>query len=76
MSKLTYTPIGSYKSFNVSFKSLSLGELIINDYGYYAWYPCQGYGYLDAWALKDIVNKLDELNEPWDNKIKELCKTT
>ena len=76
MTKLTYTSIGNDNSFNVSFKHLSLGELIINDDGYYRWFPVSRDGYLDAWVLKDIVNKLEELNKPWDEKIKELCKTT
>lgn len=71
MTKLTYTSIGNDNSFNVSFKHLSLGELIINDDGYYAWYPSHKDGYLDAWVLKDIVTKLDELNKHWDDKIKQ-----
>lgn len=75
MTKLTYTS-GIYNSFAVSFNNISLGELIIDDDGYYVWYPSQKYGYLEAWVLKDIANKLEELNKPWDDKIKELCKTT
>lgn len=75
MTKLTYTS-GIYNSFVVSFNNVSLGELIINDDGHYVWYPSHKYGYLEAWVLKDIANKLEELNKPWDDKIKELCKTT
>lgn len=75
MSNLTYTPIGNNESLNVSFKNLSLGELIITEDGFYNWFPINDRkGYLSSWILKDIAAKLDELNSDWEEMIDKMLK--
>lgn len=75
MSNLTYTPIGNNESLNVSFKNLSLGELIIKEDGCYSWFPRDDRkGYLSSWVLKDIAAKLDELNGDWEEMIDKMLK--
>lgn len=44
-----------------------LGDLLMGDDGYYEFWPeLNRAGYWPSWVLRDIANKVDALNEPWD----------
>ena len=47
-----------------------LGELYQEVDGYYVWWPDDRRGYLEARILRAIADKLDELNEEWDQEVK------
>jgi hypothetical protein len=45
-----------------------MGDLIVGDDGYYAWWPTTNIsGYIDSWVLRELADKLDELNKKWDD---------
>lgn len=48
-----------------------LGELMKKDDGYYDWWPNQYLsGYWPSNVLREIADKLDELNKPWHDTVK------
>lgn len=52
--------------------SIEIGRAIIEVDGFYYFLPNQnGGGLWQAYVLKAVAEKLDELNLEWDNKIKQ-----
>ena len=50
-----------------------LGELSRLEDGYYQWWPsaeCQTGSCWSAYILREIADKLDELNDEWDKEVK------
>jgi hypothetical protein len=47
-----------------------LGEFFANDDGYYAFWPKSRSGYWEAYGMRAIADKLDEVNEEWDAIVK------
>lgn len=45
---------------------VKFGELYMEVDGYYVWDSLGGRGYLEAHVLRNIADKLDELNKDWD----------
>ena len=78
MTKLTYTRLGGTGFqiiYNVSFNNITVGELILGDDGSYAYFPINFNGScISSWVLKDIANKLDELNSGWEELIDKMLK--
>lgn len=75
-SKLTFEEIGTY-FFRVSFNKKDIGRLFQSDDGFYYYDPlCQEgeSGLWAAWWMRQIADKLDELNKPWDDHINEYFK--
>lgn len=46
-----------------------MGEMIVGDDGYYAWWPERGDGYIDSWILRELADKLDDLNKEWNDQV-------
>ncbi len=58
---------GSYKAYwNNGNK---IGDFLIGDDGYYAYWPIQKSGYITSCFMREVADKLDELNEEWDKII-------
>lgn len=48
-----------------------IGEVLIGEDGYYAWWPNQKAGYLDEGFLYALYLFLRELNADWDKVVNE-----
>lgn len=46
-----------------------IGDFVVGDDGYYAYWPEHHGGCLDSWHLFDIHQNLEELNKEWNDKI-------
>lgn len=46
-----------------------LGDFVINDDGYWVFFPELKGGYWDEYILQLLADKLKEINEPWDKEI-------
>lgn len=46
------------------------GSLEPKEDGYYDWYPDLRPGYVPSYILRALADKLEELNEDWDNQVK------
>jgi hypothetical protein len=40
--------------------------------GFYVWFPPKGGGGFDAWLLRAIADRLDELNEPLNQELEAM----
>lgn len=61
-------PFGS-STYNVRVNNTYAGEIAPKEDGYWDWYPDLKPGYIPAWILHSIANKLDELNKEWDEQV-------
>lgn len=45
-----------------------MGDFIVGDDGYFYWWPKHpsNGGCIDAWVLRELADRLDDLNETWD----------
>lgn len=43
--------------------------------GFYYWWPTHGVGALTSNNLREIADLLDDINEPWEEQIKEYFAT-
>lgn len=71
MRRLNYEKIeGGY---NIYYNSLTfVGEILVKEDGFYDFYPPYGKsGYYDSWVMREIADKLDELNKGWEENINE-----
>lgn len=50
-----------------------IGTLQSKEDGYYDWYPAplDTTRYLPSWFLRQVADKLDELNKDWDTQVKQ-----
>ena len=46
-------------------------DFILNDDGYYVYWPENNNGYLDEYILLSLAAKLNKMNRQWDNKVDE-----
>jgi S-formylglutathione hydrolase FrmB len=58
----------------VYFNKKRLGAFVIQDDGYFGFYPDDLKGYWSSHALRLIADKLDELNAAWDEYINKNLK--
>jgi hypothetical protein len=58
----------------VYFNKKRLGAFVIQDNGYFEFYPDDLKGYWSSYALRLIADKLDEINKIWNDHIKENLK--
>ena len=69
MSKLTYDKVEN--KYSVRLGPIKLGELSTLEDEFYYWFPGPtmgiGGGCLSSWVIKDISNKLEELNRTIKN---------
>ncbi len=74
---LTYQKIeGGYKI--IYENGAYLGDFLVKEDGYYDWWPRQDLGYVGCWAayvLREMADKLDELNAPWDEEINKMFES-
>ena len=47
-----------------------VGDIIVGDDGYFAYWPAKKNGYATSYFLRAIADKLDELNEKWDKIVR------
>ena len=69
-----YQKINNDKYNIVTNKGKLIGELIMDVDGYFYFWPEDNNG---AWAsshLRELANKLDELNKEWDKQVKKGLK--
>lgn len=70
MSKLTYNTNDT--GYGISFNNINLGDLVYLEDGFYHYFPINyKSSCISSWVLKDIANKLDELNKPYEEEIKK-----
>lgn len=50
---------------------VNLGELYVEIDGYYVYWPSPRNGFWESHAMREIADKLDELNADWDRSIHE-----
>lgn len=63
-------PFGDTSNYNVRINNQYAGCLEIKEDGYWDWWPDPGrHGYIPAYILRAIADKLDELNKDWDNQV-------
>ena len=67
MLKFTISPTNNV--YSVTYNKVDVGELYQEIDGYYVWDPADLQGYLSAWFLRDIANKLDDLNRDWNEEL-------
>jgi major membrane immunogen (membrane-anchored lipoprotein) len=52
-----------------------MGNLEVGDDGYYVWWDDKNNsGYVPSWILRELADKLDELNKEWDEGVKEFFR--
>lgn len=67
---LTYKEKGSYGTLNVFYSNgIFMGELYMEVDGFYVYEPVLRGGFWEAYVLREIADKLDELNKPWQQNI-------
>jgi hypothetical protein len=52
-------------------KKKVIGSFIMQDDGYFGYYPNELSGYWSSYALILVANELDELNNKWDEQVKK-----
>lgn len=62
---------------NNGFRKVDLGCLIRKEDGFFAWFNPQlgGNTYIEEWVLRDILNKLTELNKPISDSLEEYFRS-
>jgi hypothetical protein len=72
---IDYTWSERLKSYVVTYENgVVMGELAQDVDGCYYWYPELRGGFISAWVLLSIGNKLNELNEPYEKELEEFFK--
>ena len=67
--EITYSK-ENINNYIIFFNNIFLGELKVLEDGFYYYFPCEFKGScISSWILKDIYNKLEELNKEWNDKI-------
>ncbi len=62
-----------WHKYTVLINNQNAGDLECKEDGYWDWWPevpGRG-GYIPAWVLREIADKLDDLNAPWDKIVQE-----
>lgn len=55
---------------------VKLGEIIMSEDGYYVFFPELREGFWEAYVLRQIADKVDEMNKPWDDQVKQFFADT
>lgn len=74
MSSLTFTPDGGGSHEVFTDRGRGIGWLNPLDDGFLYFFPDDYCGGWQAWVLREIADKLDELNKPWEDHINETLK--
>ena len=70
MKLLTFTDFGGGQYRVHHYNGVIVGDLLKGDDGYYVWWPIPDrHGYIPEHVLRELADKLQELNEDWDNII-------
>lgn len=70
LNQIEFTqPFGDTKNYNVRVNGIYAGTLESKEDGFWDWWPEMRPGYIPAWVLHAIANKLDELNKDWDDQV-------
>ena len=74
MSQLKFQPLNlNERILVIHSNGKCLGDLMKLEDGYYQWWPsavCSQGGCWSAYILREIADKLDELNDAWDQEVK------
>ena len=71
MIEINYAIDGVY---SVYFNKKKLGAFVMQEDGYFGFYPDDLKGYWSSYSLRLIADKLDDVNRAWDDHIKENIK--
>ena len=71
MIEINYAIDGVY---SVYFNKKKLGAFVMQEDDYFGFYPDDLKGYWSSHSLRLIADKLDEVNQAWDEHIKENIK--
>jgi len=63
------TPEGE-KYFDVCINQVLVGEMVMNDDGYYVFFYSNNGGYWESVPLRAIADRLDEINKDWDTQVR------
>lgn len=76
MSKLTYIKNEAGTAYTIEFNNREkLGSIILDVNNYWYWWPQDSIdGTIDAWVLKNLYTKLEELNKSWEEYINKNLK--
>jgi len=69
MNQLNYSEKNGFGTIKITNKhNTQIGEFLLGDDGYYAFWPPVYWsgGCYPEWLLKELADKLEELNEAWD----------
>ena len=71
---LTFTKPEGSGIYHITFNKIVVGELIMGHCGFYQYWPNENLtGCLDEWTLREIADKMKELNAEWATRLdKEL----
>lgn len=66
----------TYKKYSSSYEiffenGVKIGALIMCEDGYYNFFPELRGGYWTSYIMREIADKVDEINKPWDEKIQQ-----
>ena len=67
---LKFSPPNEHGTIQVHYTNdVKMGELLVNDDGYLVFFPELRGGYWSDWNLKELADKMIELNVPWDKEL-------
>ena len=75
--KFIYEKINNRNAFNVfldnheTLKPIEVGEICMVEDGFYQFFPVSSQGYWPSWAMRELADKIDELNAPWEQDIED-----
>lgn len=76
MTTFTYYKPNENKTIVMTNGQSIMGEFIVNDDGYYVFFPSNIKGYYNEFFLQILLNKLTELNKDWDEQLNQFLKET
>ena len=75
---LTYKPYGSSDGdLKVYYTNgVYMGDILRKEDGFYDWWPVHRGGYITSWILRELADKLDEMNKEWEETIEKDCSVS
>jgi len=71
---IIYQKIDAYKYSILTNNGKLIGELLMDVDGYFYFWPEDNNGAWSSYHLREVANKLDELNKEWDKQVEKESK--